>query len=775
LKTTDKIAAVLAGVALLVAMEIGVSFWAYQQIRETAGTRQEVQAVIERGDELLSDLKDAETGQRGYVLTGNDTFLGPYLAVRDRVSGQLVKLRQLTQSGAALAHLDAVGPLLDAKMAELAVVIALRRTQDLTSAIAEVNSGKGKKMMDAIRGEMRAFNLIEQDEMARIDAQFQSSMRNLLACLAAASLFTLLLAIWFAYSIHRETQQRLRELVHLETQHLLERQQETNQQLEQANRTLQVSEENLAVTLNSIGDAVVATDAEGRVTRLNPLAERLTGWTQAQAMGRLVDEIFHIINQETRQPALIPVKDTLAHGTIHGLANHTVLIARGGSECAIADSCAPIRDRSGQVVGTVLVFRDVTKEYAVRRALEESNVELGQAKSAAEKASLAKSDFLSHMSHELRTPLNAILGFAQLMETATPAPTPAQAARLDQILHAGWHLLNLINEILDLAVIESGKVSLSLEAVSLAETMADCQAMIEPQAQQRGIRLTFPQFDRPIYVRADCTRLKQIVINLLSNAIKYNRPHGTVRVDCAEISAGRIRITVRDTGAGLGAEKVAQLFQPFNRLGQEASGVAGTGIGLVVTKQLAELMEGVLGVESVVGVGSVFWIELRQTEAPALALKGVAPASPAQMRRAADARVRTLLYVEDNPANMMLVQQLIAQHSDLRMLTAVNGTQGIELACAAQPDVILMDINLPGISGIDALRVLRADPATAHIPIVALSANAMPRDVKKGLEAGFFSYLTKPIKIHEFSETLNKALEFAKKSSVKAPIAEQVR
>jgi PAS domain S-box-containing protein len=197
-------------------------------------------------------------------------------------------------------------------------------------------------------------------------------MRHLFIIIVTASLFTLLFALSFAYLIYRETQHRLKNLVHLETQHLLEIQEETNKQLQQANVTLQVSEEKLAVTLNSIGDAVIATDAEGRVTLLNPLAEQLTGWTQAEAAGRPVDEIFHIINQETRQPATIPVKETLAHGTIQGLANHTVLIARDGSECAIADSCAPIRDRDGQVVGAVLVFRDVTEEYAAQQALRDS-------------------------------------------------------------------------------------------------------------------------------------------------------------------------------------------------------------------------------------------------------------------------------------------------------------------------------------------------------------------------------------------------------------------
>jgi CheY-like chemotaxis protein len=255
--------------------------------------------------------------------------------------------------------------------------------------------------------------------------------------------------------------------------------------------------------------------------------------------------------------------------------------------------------------------------------------------------------------------------------------------------------------------------------------------------------------------------LKQIVINLLSNAVKYNRDNGTVSVDCAPLAQKRIRISVRDTGAGLDPEKLTQLFQPFNRLGQETGGVVGTGIGLVVTKQLAALMEGSLEVESAVGVGSVFSCDLALAAAPRLVLQGAEIEAPAGLPSPAGAPQRSLLYVEDNPANMELVKQLVARGPDIRMMTAVNGALGIELARTGQPTVILMDINLPGISGIQALKILREDPSTAHIPIVALSANAMPRDIEKGLEAGFFRYITKPIKVKDFMETLNAALEFA--------------
>jgi CheY-like chemotaxis protein len=405
--------------------------------------------------------------------------------------------------------------------------------------------------------------------------------------------------------------------------------------------------------------------------------------------------------------------------------------------------------------------RDVTERKRLDQVLQEKNVELESAKSAAEKANLAKSDFLSSMSHELRSPLNAILGFAQLINSDSPPPTPSQMASIDQILRAGWYLLHLINEILDLAQIESGKLALSLEPTSLAEVMLECQAMIEPQRQKSGIRMTFPQFDIPYFVNADRTRLKQVLINLLSNAIKYNQANGTVVVDCARSTPERIRVSVKDTGAGLPPDMLVQLFQPFNRLGRERSTEEGTGIGLVMSKRVVELMGGEIGVESTAGVGSVFWFELNSAVAPQLAVDIAEPAAIAQAQVQHGAPLLTLLYVEDNPANLKLVEQLIARHPDMRLLSASDGNLGIQLARANQPDVILMDINLPGISGIEALKILREDPATAHIPVVALSANAMPRDIEKGLRAGFFRYLTKPIKVNEFMDTLNVALEFA--------------
>ena len=505
-------------------------------------------------------------------------------------------------------------------------------------------------------------------------------------------------------------------------------------------------------------DAILTTDPQGIITDVNKQMEALTSCTRDELIGAPFKNCF---TDPERAEAGITLVLSEKKVTNYELTAR----ARDGNETVVSYNATTFYDRERNLQGVFAAARDVTERKRFELALQETNVELETAKSAAEKANLAKSDFLSSMSHELRSPLNAILGFAQLMEMSTPPPTPSQAGRISQILQAGWHLLNLINEILDLAVIEAGKVSLSIEPVSLDDVLLECEAMMETQAEKRRIKMTFPLFGQSGSVLADRTRLKQIVINLLSNAIKYNKDDGTVEVKCVKVMRGRIRISVRDTGSGIPPEKMAQMFQPFNRLGKEAGTIAGTGIGLVVTKQLAELMGGVIGVESVAGEGSVFWIELDSVLASSLAPEEVASAVT-QFERRDSIRVRTVLYVEDNPANMTLVEQLIAGRPDLRLLTAVNGTLGIAAAKASLPDVILMDTNLPGISGIDALKILRDDPITAHIPVIALSANAMMRDIKLGIDIGFNRYLTKPIKVKEFFEALDSVLELAERPAV---------
>ena len=517
--------------------------------------------------------------------------------------------------------------------------------------------------------------------------------------------------------------------------------------------------------LTSANFSIIATDEKGIIQLFNVGAELMLGYLAEEVVNKIKPSDIHDPEEVMARAQALSVElettitpgfEALVFKASRGIEDiyELTYIRKDGSRFPAIVSVTALRDDYGNIIGYLLIGTDNSVRNRVELALKD-------AIAVAEKANLAKSNFLSNMSHELRTPLSAILGFAQLIESGTPEPTPSQKRSVDQILHAGWYLLELINEILDLALIESGKMSLSVEPVLLGEVMKECEAMIESQADSRGIRVAFPKFAELCFVKADRTRLKQVLINLLSNAIKYNRTDGSVTVTCVQQSPERIRICVEDTGQGLSFDKIAQLFQPFNRLGQEANTEQGTGIGLVMTKRLAELMGGVIGVTSVVGTGSVFWVELNLTTQHKTPQQPAKTALPADGAAQPSTHAYTLLYVEDNPANLLLVENLIERRPDIRLLTARDGQSGVNIAQTALPDAILMDINLPGISGLKALQLLQGNPTTAHIPVMALSANAMPADIEKGLQAGFFKYLTKPIKINEFMQSLDAVLDFA--------------
>jgi signal transduction histidine kinase/ActR/RegA family two-component response regulator len=514
--------------------------------------------------------------------------------------------------------------------------------------------------------------------------------------------------------------------------------------------------------LTSASFSIIATDEKGIVQLFNLGAERMLGYRADEVVDQLSPSDLHDPD-EVRQRAealslelgiaIAPGFEALAFKASREIEDiyELTYVCKDGSRFPAIVSITALRAEDGAVIGYLLIGSDNSARKRAESLLTE-------AMEAAETANRAKSDFLSGMSHELRTPLNAILGFAQLIDTGTPAPTVTQKRSIDQILRAGWYLLELINEILDLAMIESGKFTLSNEPVSLAEIIAECQAMIEPQAASRGIRITVPTLDAVHYIQADRTRVKQVLINLLFNAVKYNRPDGTVAVDAIAGSAiGSIRINIRDTGMGLEPQQLEQLFQPFNRLGKQSGSEEGSGIGLAMSKRLVDLMGGTIGVESSPGQGSVFWVEFAAASAPTASLAAITEAAPAH-DGTSGAPLRTVLYVEDNPANLELVSQLVARRGDLRLIGAPEASLGIVYARTCLPHLILMDINLPGMSGIEALEVLRADPVTAHIPVIALSANAVPRDIERALAAGFCSYITKPIVVGKFMLAIDAAL-----------------
>ena len=408
------------------------------------------------------------------------------------------------------------------------------------------------------------------------------------------------------------------------------------------------------------------------------------------------------------------------------------------------------RDGEGKPLRLIGIHSDITQQ-------KNAEQNLIQAREEAETANRAKSQFLSSMSHELRTPMNAIMGFGQLLDMGIEQPlTIDQKENVTEILKASDHLLELINEVLDLSKIEAGRVDLSIEDVLLSDAIILSLQLIQPLAENRGISIklfrgetefTINELAKDGYiVRADFTRLKQVIINFLSNAVKYNSENGEIIVSCNN-HGDNIRISISDTGQGLSQEEQEQLFTAFNRLGAENTEIEGTGIGLVITKNIVELMGGQLGVESEVGVGSTFWFELPSglnssfdivTDAPSL-----------RDETALETKQRTVLYIEDNPANLRLVTQLLGRLPNLHMWSAHEPMLGLELAAANKPDLILLDINLPGLDGFEVLKLLKDRDGTRSTPVIAISANAMPKDIEKGLEAGFDDYITKPINIKE--------------------------
>lgn len=380
-------------------------------------------------------------------------------------------------------------------------------------------------------------------------------------------------------------------------------------------------------------------------------------------------------------------------------------------------------------------------DITARKQVEQ---ELIVARDQAEHANRAKSQFLSSMSHELRTPMNAILGFGQLLVSDPAGPlNQRQGQYVHEILRGARHLLNLINEVLDLALVEAGRLQVSIEPVGLGELLHDCLGLMEPLARSAGVRveLAAADLDR-CFVLADRTRLKQVILNLVSNAIKYNRPDGQVRIDCAS-RAGMLRLAVADTGPGLSPMQQERLFEAFERLDATGTPVEGAGLGLALSKQLMAAMAGEIGLTSTVGVGSTFWIRLPRAATP------VPVELPASADRLASARTgrgeRRVLYIEDNPVNLLLMEAMLARLGELRLITAAMPEQGLQMAAQERPDLILLDIQLPGMDGYEVLRRLRLDARSRDIPVIAVSANAMPNDIEHGLAAGFAEYLTKPL------------------------------
>ena len=519
-----------------------------------------------------------------------------------------------------------------------------------------------------------------------------------------------------------------------------------------AQQALEDSLELFRAIINGTDNTVFIKDRDGRYLLINPAGAALLGTTPEAIVGQ--DDGAFFSPEDAAQSRAFD-QEIMESGTSRTYESSDTI---AGSEHVFLSTKSPYRDAAGNLLGVIGIVREIT---AQRRAAEA----LREAKEEAERANNAKSEFLSRMSHELRTPLNAILGFGQLLEVSELRD--GQEESVNHILKAGRHLLHLIDDVLAISRIEAGRMHLSLEPVPVGEMVRECLNLVGRQAADHDVRFTDRCGDEPVHVQADRQRLRQVLLNLLSNAVKYNRRGGAVTLTCLELpgtdgagpegssSPALLRIEVGDTGQGLSAEEIGRLFTPFERLRAEHSSTEGTGLGLALSKGLVETMNGRIGVRSVPGTGSTFWVELplassphHQAERGGLALPGLFE----------ETTRGCVLYIEDNLSNLRLIEMLLDSSPGLELLSAQQGTLGFEIARARRPDLILLDLHLPDIPGWEVLEALQADPATRDIPVVIISADATSNRINRLLKAGARTYLTKPLNVRVLLDVLREYL-----------------
>ena len=537
---------------------------------------------------------------------------------------------------------------------------------------------------------------------------------------------------------------------------------------------LHESEERYRRIIETAQEGVWVFDQEYRATYVNPQLSSLLGYSQAEILGR---PLLYFVFEED-QAGVEPILEGRARGRDRFDARFR---RKDGQEVWLCGSVQPMVEK-GVFVGSFGMFTDITERKVAESALKQAHADLelrvkertaeleishrgmSLAKLEADSANQAKSEFLSRMSHELRTPLNAILGFGQILEKENL--TLLQQESVHYVLKGGRHLLDLINEVLDIARVEAGRIELSIEPIAVAEMIPESCAMVRPLADERNIRLD----ERSLtlghwHVLADRQRIKQVLINLLSNGIKYNHRGGEVEVSCYQIPDGRIRIAVRDTGPGISADDLSKLFTPFERLSATNSDIEGTGLGLVLSQRLVTAMGGVLTVVSILNQGSTFMVDFPQVASP-LEMLSMLPGEfdNATTGTAAD-DVHTVLCIEDNLSNLRLIEVILERRPGITLLSAMQGSIGLDLARQHEPDLILLDLNLPDISGKEVLARLRQSALTRDIPVIVVSADATPIQIQRLLDAGATAYLTKPLNVKEFLRTLDEMLQKPQVSS----------
>ncbi|HEX7515728.1 MAG TPA: CHASE3 domain-containing protein [Chthoniobacterales bacterium] len=708
---------------LVVILSAVGTYWAGLRLVRLRSLAAPHRDVIVQAERLLSTLKDAETGQRGFVITGDKHYLDPYESARSRLQDEIDRLRDMRNVAVPLRELDAIQALVQTKLDELGETIALRRSGGFEAAAARVEQGAGKETMDELRKRVSAVRDQQEALLWTEGGQIESATTLRTLVFLLCGLMNLFFIVW-AY-------RRIRLALDEREAALAEKQAEREEVARQKDL--------LAVTLSSIGDCVIVTDAAGRITFMNAVAEDLTGWKLKDAVGRRAGEVFRIINEDTRAAVESPVDKVLQYGGIVGLANHTLLIRKDGTEVPIDDSGAPIRAADGAARGVVLVFRDFSAHKETERALRE-------AKEAAEMANAAKDHFLAMLSHELRTPLSPVLATLNLWEVSDELPSGMKSDV--QMLRRSVELeARIIDDLLDLTRIAKGMLSFTRETIDAHDLIEFLVSLCHSEVHDKRLGLSVDLEAERHYLYTDAGRLQQILWNVIKNAAKFTEPGGEVRIVTSNDGSGNVVITVTDNGIGMTPETVGRLFKPFEQGEKVISRRSGgLGLGLAISSALAGQLGGELTAQSEgLGKGSTFTIVFPSTDS--------APTRPDRnVTRDQSLAGTKILLVEDHYDSALALTQLLSKQGYV-VRTANTVASALEAVAERAFDVLICDIGLPDGTGFQLIETVRKKAST---PAIALSGFGMEEDVAQSQLSGFDAHLTKPVNFHNLEAAIRK-------------------
>jgi len=714
------------------AVVIASAFVTYQFGNEVlrANAREQVrrQVIIDL-DQMTSTVKDAETGQRGFIITGDERYPVPFNDALSRLPAEMASFKGRPRIDISAADVEKVTQLIERKVAELRRTVELRRTAGFAAAAAAVRSGEGQQLMEQMRAEVARLQAIKTAALERDRKSIDQLTRIRTVVFVVTALINVAVLAW----AYRRIAEALRS---------------RDAALGEAHRRgTEVSRQKdlLTVTLASIGDCVMVSDQAGHITFMNKVAEEVTGWKLEEARGRPTAEVFHILNEETRQPVESPVEKVIEQGVIVGLANHTILIRKDGREIPIDDSGAPIRDANGAIHGVVLVFRDFSEQRQASR-------ELREAKEAAETANKAKDQFLAMLSHELRTPLTPALATLNLWEASEELP---QSIRSDvQMLRRNIELeARIIDDLLDLTRIGHGMLSLSPENADVHELIEFLIGFFQSEFQKKDLKVSLRLNASRNHVYADAARLQQVLWNILRNAVKFTESGGSVTVTTSNDAQGNIDISVADTGIGMTPETISKLAVPFEQADPTRyRHYGGLGLGMAISNALVDLLNGKLTAESEgPGRGSTFTVTF-----PTVSSAATTGEPDRALLKSGD-KVKLLL-IEDHIDTARAMARLL-ENRGYKVESVPTMTAALQAVVRGKFDLLLCDLGLPDGTGMDLIEKIRK---TQTVPAIALTGFGMQQDIERAKEAGFDAHLTKPVNLQRLKAAIQRLLQAQK-------------